>query len=64
MTDLVVGMNMDFEWGDFVVEMRKLLGMRLYERGESMKALVKYFIDQVYTHTTAEIGNSYVYIGR
>jgi hypothetical protein len=49
MTDLVVGMNMDFERGDFVVEMRKLFGMRLYERGESMKALVKYFIDQVHT---------------
>ncbi len=63
MTDLVVGMNMDFERGDFVVEMRKLFEMRLYERGESIKALVKYFIDQVHTHTTAEIGNSYVYIG-
>ncbi len=51
MTDFVVGMNMDFERGDFVVEMRKLLEMRLYERGESIKALVKYFIDQVHTHT-------------
>ncbi len=51
MTDLVVGMNMDFEKGDFVVEMRKFFEKRLYERGQSMKALLKYFIDQVHTHT-------------
>lgn len=51
MTDFVVGMNMDFERGGFVVETRKLFEMRLYERGESIKALVKYFIDQVHTHT-------------